>query len=82
MKITTGKVLYVCADSLALLDGFESNAQFTQSAGERQVVISADCFECSFNEGAFDSPLELQAAALEIMVAIEKEKPDDINLYC
>jgi len=82
MKITTGKILYVNTESLALVDGFEARAPYCQSTGERQVVIDAECFEVGLKEGQFNKPPELRRAAEEIATAVAAESPDDINIYC
>lgn len=82
MKITTGKMLYVNTESLALVDGFEARAPYCQSAGERQVVIDAECFEVGLKEGLFNEPPELRRAAEEIARAVKAETPGDINIYC
>lgn len=82
MKITTGKILYVNTESLALVDGFEARAPYCQSRGERQVVIDSECFEVGLKEGQFNKPPKLRRAAEEIAKAVAAESPDDINIYC
>jgi hypothetical protein len=82
MKMTIGKTLHINVDSVAIVDGFEANAPYCQSSGERQVVIDSECFEMGLNEGRFNRPSELRKAAGEIAKMVEIEKPGDINIYC
>ena len=82
MEMSIGKVLHVNVERVALVDGFEANAPYCQSTGERQVVIDAECFEVGINEGQFNEPPELRKAADEIVKALKKEPADDINIYC
>ncbi len=82
MKMTMGKILHVNVECVALVDGFEANAPYCQSTGERQVVIDAECFEVGLKEGQFNEPPALRRAADEIAKALKKEPADDINIYC
>ncbi len=82
VKISMGKTLHANVERVSLVDGFEANAPYCQSTGERQVVIDAECFEVGLKEGQFNEPLALRKAAEAIARAVAKECPDDINIYC
>ena len=82
MKFTIGKTLHACVESVAVVDAFEAKAPYCQLTGERQVVIDSECFDIGCREGLFSQPPELGRAAAEIARLVEREKPDDINIYC